>query len=69
MANVKELTDNIFKMTVTVKEKFPELSNYLDEMPDTNEATSSMNLITLNNYYDSLVALSEHSETAQINEY
>jgi hypothetical protein len=56
MKTEKELNDDILKITMTIKESFPELSKYIEEMPITipNNSNPQINLKTLKDYYDSL---------------
>ncbi len=64
MKTEKELNDAILKITMTINEKFPELSKYMEEMPITipNTENPVMGNKTLTDYYDSLVALLEKYE-------
>ena len=52
----KDLNAKILKTTITIKNKYPELSKYLDEMPDTipNEKDPEITLKNLSAYYESL---------------
>lgn len=52
----KELNANILKITLTIKDKYPELSKYIEEMPVTipDEKNPVVNLKNLKGYYDSL---------------
>ena len=65
MKNEKELNDDILKITMTIRDKFPELSKYINEMPETipNVANPEMNIKTLSNYYESLEGLLKKYET------
>ena len=56
MKTEKELNDDILKITMTIKETYPELSKYIIEMPLKISSTVSeeMNLKNLKDYYDSL---------------
>jgi hypothetical protein len=56
MKTEKELNDDILKITMTIKESFPELSKYIEEMPITipNSSNPEINIKTLKDYYDSL---------------
>ena len=49
----------ILKITMTIQEKYPELSKYLDEMPVTipNENDPEINNMNLKAYNDSLISL------------
>lgn len=52
----KDLNSKILKITVVINDKYPELSKYLEEMPDTipNEKDPEISLKNLNTYYESL---------------
>lgn len=52
----KELNSNILKITMRIKDQFPELSKYLEEMPVTipDEKHPKINSENLQAYYDSL---------------
>ena len=65
MKNEVELNQDILSITMTIKEKYPELSKYISEMPvktegSTDEATSIKNL---SDYYESLDALLRNQNT------
>ncbi len=64
MKTVKELNDDILKMTMKINEHHPELSKYLEEMPDTipNVADPHMDQETLLKYHESLVTLMKQYE-------
>jgi hypothetical protein len=51
-----ELHSKIMKVTMTIKEEHPELSKFLDEMPETipNEKDPEIVLMDLKKYFDSL---------------
>jgi len=55
----KELNKKILEITMTIQEKYPELSGYLDEMPVTipNSQDAEINNKNLEAYYDSLTSL------------
>jgi len=62
MANEQNYTDlnaKILKITMTIKELYPELSKYLEEMPVSipKEANPELTLQYLKNYYASLLEL------------
>lgn len=65
MKSAKELNDDILNITMTIRDKFPELSKYISEMPETipNVSDPEMNIKTLNNYYESLEDLLKKYET------
>lgn len=54
--NEKNLNSKILKITMTIKDHYPELSKYLDEMPVTipTEKNPKMTLKNLSQYYESL---------------
>jgi len=56
---VKDLNSKILNMTLTIMDKYPELSKYLDEMPVTipNTENPEIMISNLKNYYESLNAL------------
>ena len=56
LENEKELNSKILKITMTIKEKYPELSKYIEEMPETipDEKNPDVSLKNLKEYYDSL---------------
>jgi hypothetical protein len=59
METKKEFNSSILKTTMTIAEKFPELSKYIEEMPidaGTNN-TSEITIKDLKNYDNSLNAL------------
>jgi len=55
----EELNSKILKITLTIQEKYPELSKYLNEMPVTipNEKDPEINNKNLKEYYESLTSL------------
>jgi len=55
----KELNAKILKITMTIKDHYPELSQYLDEMPVTvpSEKDPEITLNHLQTYYESLNSL------------
>jgi hypothetical protein len=59
MKNENEINDKIMKITMTIKNDYPELSKYLNEMPVTIPDVSKpeMNNKTLFEYYKSLEAM------------
>lgn len=65
MKTEKELDTAILDITLKIKEQFPELSNYILEMPVTipNLENPEMNRKVLQDYYDSLeVMLKDYIE-------
>lgn len=55
----KDLNAKILKITMTIKDHYPELSKYLDEMPVTvpSEKDPEITLNNLQTYYESLNSL------------
>lgn len=62
MESEKELNLKILKITMTIQEKYPELSEYLGEMPVTIPDTENpeINVENLRAYFDSLTSLLEN---------
>ncbi len=56
MEKEKELNSNILKITMKIKEQYPELSKYIEEMSVTipDEKNPEITLKNLKTYYDSL---------------
>ena len=56
MESEKDLNSKILKITMTIKEKYPELSKYIEEMEETipNEETPEITLRNLKAYFESL---------------
>ena len=59
MATEKELNLKITEITMLIRDKYPELSKYIAEMPDTipNDNNPEMGVETLLEYYNSLESL------------
>ena len=59
MKNETELNRDILKITMTIAERFPELSKYIAEMPVKISETSDpgVNIKSLSDYYNSLDTL------------
>lgn len=55
----KDLNARILKITMMIMDHYPELSQYLEEMPVTvpSENDPEMNLNLLQSYYESLISL------------
>lgn len=55
----KDLNAKILKITMTIKDNHPELSKYLEEMPDTvpSDSDPEITLNHLRTYYESLNSL------------
>lgn len=56
MNTEKDLNAKIMKITMEIKEKYPELSKYIEEMQDTipDQQNPEVNLRNLKTYYESL---------------
>ena len=56
MKSEAQLNENILKITMTIRDEFPELMKYLNEMPITipSEVTPEINIKILQDYYNSL---------------
>ncbi len=56
---VNDLNAKILKITTTIKDQYPELSQYLEEMPVTipSEKNPEISRSQLETYYESLVSL------------
>lgn len=56
MKNEEELNADILKITMIMRDKYPELSKYISEMPVTipDEKNPTVNIKNLQDYYDSL---------------
>ena len=69
METERGLNDKILKITMTIQEEYPELSKYLEEMPDTitNENNSGINIKNLREYYYSLNSLVKNYAREHIN--
>jgi hypothetical protein len=59
MENEEEINAKILKITMTIQDKYPELSKFLTEMPVSipNKVHPQINLKNLNDYYLSLEVL------------
>ena len=59
MKTEADLNQNILKMTMTIRNEFPELMKYLNEMPVTipNEISPEINATILQEYFNSLETL------------
>lgn len=59
METEKELNEKILKITMTIREKHPELSKYLDEMTETipDEKHPEITVAAQKAYYESLKAM------------
>jgi len=66
MKTEKELNADIFKITMIIREKYPEISKNTIEMPvkNTEVTESAISNKSLQDYYDSLeTLLKNHDET------
>lgn len=68
MESEKELNAKILKITMMIKENYPELSNYLSEMTDTIPDAENPEITTkkLKEYYESLNSLVKNYVREQI---
>ncbi|WP_310556909.1 hypothetical protein [Flavobacterium sp.] len=59
MKTESEINENILKITMTIRNEFPELMKFLNEMPVTipSEDSPEINSRILQEYYDSLETL------------
>ena len=59
MKNEVELNQDILSLTMKIKEKYPELSKYISEMPvkTSDSADNTNSTKSLSEYYESLDAL------------
>jgi hypothetical protein len=59
MKTESELNENILKITMTIRNEFPELMKFLNEMPITipSEVSPEINTKILQDYYNSLETL------------
>lgn len=59
MKTEAELNENIVKITMTIRNEFPELMKFLNEMPVTipNSENPTINCKILQDYFDTLVDL------------
>ncbi len=57
MKTETELNENILKITMTIRNEFPELMKFLNEMPETipNEESPEINKKILQEYFNSLL--------------
>ena len=57
MKTEQELNSDILEITLTIQNKYPELTKYIEEMPVTvpNKEEPEINRKHLENYYNSLV--------------
>ena len=58
----QDLNEDILQITMTIEDKFPELSKYIGEMPVKISTTPNceISIKNLRDYYDSLVSLLEN---------
>lgn len=68
METEKELNAKILAKVMEIKEKFPELSKRLNEMPVTipNESNPKINIKILTEYYESINTLLKTQEAKKI---
>ncbi len=67
MKTEKELNADILDITMTIQEKYPELTTFIEEMPVTipDKKTPEINTTHLQNYYNSLVNMVEKYKKSQ----
>lgn len=68
MKTKMQLEQSIIKITTTIKQKYPELSKFIIEMPENNSESEEVTIKSLEDYYNSLEDLlnkyaKTHSET------
>jgi len=57
MKTILELQKQILRITLTIHQEYPELSKYLNEMPESNAEFDDVTIKSLENYYQSLEAI------------
>ena len=61
-----EIEQKIIKITTKIHEEFPELSKFIQEMPENNSENDEVTVKSLENYYESLKAmLKKYAKTHQ----
>lgn len=62
MKRIQQLTQDIIELTFLIEQNYPELYQYLDEIPDTIPSSEhpSMDAKNLSNYLNSLKELLKH---------
>ena len=70
MKTEQELNEDILRMTMAIRKRFPELSKYIEEMPVnyTNKKGDEVTVKELENYYNSLNNLFRKYELEHPNE-
>jgi hypothetical protein len=70
MKTEQELNADILKVTMIIRDKYPELSKYISEMTVTipDVETPDINIKNLNDYHDSLVAILKRYAPSHISE-
>ena len=65
MLTEKEMTEAISKLTLEIREKYPEMSKYIGEMPITNpdKEHPDINAKVLTDYYNDLLAIMKRYST------
>lgn len=68
METERELNAKILKITMTIKNDYPELSKYLEEMPITvpDEKNPEITLANLKHYFESLNSLLNKYKIEQV---
>lgn len=54
MKTINELEEKITKITIKIQKEFPELSQYISEMPKIDSDNDELNIKNLEHYYNSL---------------
>ncbi len=70
MSTEKELNAKILEITMKIRDNYPELNKYLEEMPETipSEKSPEMDLKNLEEYYNTLTNLiKNYSKTHEKN--
>lgn len=57
MKTKQELEQRILDITAIIRKQFPELSKYINEMPDNNDENQAVNMESLAAYHESLAQL------------
>jgi len=65
MLTEKEMTEAVSRLTLEIREKYPEMTKYIGEMPVTNpdKEHPEINSKVLTDYYDNLLAIMKRYAT------